>query len=694
MSITGDNEDSAWFRVRVLGFGAFGVVEHWKNEFTKENIAIKKSHTRLDKSKDKKWLRWVQEVQIMNELNHLNIVGTRNIPEELKNIGDGLPILCMEYCTKGDLRSVLSDCDNICGVKSDDALRIMYDISSAVEYLHSKEITHRDLKPENIVIQEVQNKLVYKLIDLGYAKSLGEQSISASVVGTLNYLAPELLWKNTYSCSVDYWSLGILFYEILTGFRPFLPNMQLTQIWMAHVKNKKYEDISAKEMNDKIVFNTDFEEPHSVPKCIQADLVKWFRCVFQWNPKNRGKLPNQFNEIVVFSMLKSILNKKIITALIVPKYKYQYFAIESNFTLIQFQQLIYDTEGIAPEKQILTDSKGNILKDNFFSTIKSSKFILVFNSNQVYMEDIPKPVLLSPILEMIHKSREKLDYLQLKKYYGATISFMKRELELYRSYIFALSIMIDLCDAKFKLLQEDINNLSLNMKLLNDKVESICRFKNINDKKILDSSTSNLEELKNNVMKLVEGTKTVKEKLNSLTEKNNKLKSFSDIDWMSDLTENYETALTIIKTWQTEDRNQQQSPLKMVTTIFKFTESLHRRLTNPQLTENGRSIKQFLKQITTLKEVLKSFTALLNDYSNEVTTFKQLIENEMTVSQIDFIKNSNNLDLLNLTQDTSESTDTLIYNSILIRNMLGGLLVELDMQKRKYTDLNYFNKHQ
>jgi len=141
----------------------------------------------------------------------------------------------------------------------------MSEILSAVEYLHSYNITHRDLKPENIVLQDEQNvvrykrkkviyiallayvriycidsikllyvhilQISYKLIDLGYAKELGEASTSASLVGTLNYVAPELLWKKTYSCSVDYWSLGILFYELVTGTRPFLPTMQHTMEW-------------------------------------------------------------------------------------------------------------------------------------------------------------------------------------------------------------------------------------------------------------------------------------------------------------------------------------------------------------------------------------------------------------------------------------------------------------------------------
>lgn len=73
--------------------------------------------------------------------------------------------------------------------------------------------------------------MIYKLIDLGYAKEFGKTSTATSIVGTLNYLAPEILWKNNYSCSVDYWSLGILFYELMTGQRPFLHKKEDILAW-------------------------------------------------------------------------------------------------------------------------------------------------------------------------------------------------------------------------------------------------------------------------------------------------------------------------------------------------------------------------------------------------------------------------------------------------------------------------------
>ena len=71
-------------------------------------------------------------------------------------------------------------------------LEILNDIVSALGYLHNRRIIHRDLKPENIVMKQSQSRLIYKLIDLGYAKELGVSSLARSFVGTLQYVAPEL----------------------------------------------------------------------------------------------------------------------------------------------------------------------------------------------------------------------------------------------------------------------------------------------------------------------------------------------------------------------------------------------------------------------------------------------------------------------------------------------------------------------
>jgi inhibitor of nuclear factor kappa-B kinase subunit beta len=66
---------------------------------------------------------------------------------------------------------------------------------------------------------------IFKLIDLGYAKDLSQQSLCKTLVGTLQYLAPELFQTDKYNCTVDYWSLGLVIHECITGVRPFLPGL-------------------------------------------------------------------------------------------------------------------------------------------------------------------------------------------------------------------------------------------------------------------------------------------------------------------------------------------------------------------------------------------------------------------------------------------------------------------------------------
>lgn len=165
----------------------------------------------------------------MKSINNNNLVQYKELPPILgqaleQDNPTGLPILSMEYCCKGNLRKFLVQPSNHKGCAEDDVRCILEDMSNAISYLHGRNITHRDIKPENIVIQTCNtrpSKNTYKLIDLGYAKEL---ETIASFVGTLPYLAPEILKNEPYTFTVDYWSLGILVYEIITGALPFLPS--------------------------------------------------------------------------------------------------------------------------------------------------------------------------------------------------------------------------------------------------------------------------------------------------------------------------------------------------------------------------------------------------------------------------------------------------------------------------------------
>ena len=93
------------------------------------------------------------------------------MPAEIKTIQGSEPVLCMEYCNKGDLRKFLNDPKNVCGLDQLKAIKIMSDISSGVEFLHQNKITHRDLKPENIVLHEKDGKV--KILSLKIKNNIG-----------------------------------------------------------------------------------------------------------------------------------------------------------------------------------------------------------------------------------------------------------------------------------------------------------------------------------------------------------------------------------------------------------------------------------------------------------------------------------------------------------------------------------------
>lgn len=123
--------------------------------------------------------------------------------------------MLMESCLGGELWTILRDKGNF-----DDNTTRFYTgcVVEAFDYLHSRSIIYRDLKPENMLLD---NRGYVKLVDFGFAKKLHNGRKTWTFCGTPEYVAPEVILNRGHDISADYWSLGVLMFELLTGTPPF-----------------------------------------------------------------------------------------------------------------------------------------------------------------------------------------------------------------------------------------------------------------------------------------------------------------------------------------------------------------------------------------------------------------------------------------------------------------------------------------
>uniref|UniRef100_A0A672JDG4 IkappaB kinase n=1 Tax=Salarias fasciatus TaxID=181472 RepID=A0A672JDG4_SALFA len=344
-----------WELKERLGTGGFGNVTRWQNKDTEEQIAIKQCRQELsEKNKE----RWCLEIQIMKRLDHVNVVAAREVPPGMYKVmtTNDMPLLAMEYCQGGDLRKYLNLLENCCGMREGSVLILLRDISSALTYLHYKRIIHRDLKPENIVLQQGEKRLIHKIIDLGYAKELDQSSLCVSFVGTLQYLAPELIERQKYTVTVDYWSFGTLVFECITGFRPFLPTWQPVP-WHHKVSLKQNDDIVVYEdLSGEIRFSKHLPQPNDLNSLLLEKLEKWLQLMLMWSPQERGKTRGA-TAPDCFSQLGLILQLKLVHVLNMMSAKILTYSVSDDETVANLQLRIEkDTNIPAANQELLLEA--------------------------------------------------------------------------------------------------------------------------------------------------------------------------------------------------------------------------------------------------------------------------------------------------------------------------------------------------
>nr|XP_050860795.1 inhibitor of nuclear factor kappa-B kinase subunit alpha-like isoform X2 [Vespula vulgaris] len=622
-----------WNYERILGTGGFGIVKLWVHKPTGRKLAIKQckwNDTQLTAIQKE---RWTREVEIMKRLTHPNIVKAIHIPFKFLDEDKSMPVLCMEYCAMGDLRKVLNKPENCCGIKETDILKIISDILLAVKYLHLHNITHRDLKPENIVLQAVKGTILYKLIDLGYAKEIGETSTSASIVGTLNYVAPELLYNEKYSCSVDYWSLGILFYEIITGKRPFLPRM-----------------------------------PHTIECYIRSVMVEWFKVVLQWDPKKRGKQldVNGTPQLVVFKLLEPALLQKVLYVYCMYLYKINTYIIDSNTTLSNLQFLIEKDTNISINQQILTDYYGNILLNDIPILAQiNNPMLFVLKTGDILIYN--KPILSIPYLvqKMIEQSKNELGFEALNDYYRATIFMMKQELHLFQLYIFALSIEVDLINARLIKFRKCMENTLQSTNLLAVEVTS-CQTNYVNQE-IKKEKIKALEGNSKKVNKLLTAANQIQLQFTNLNEDNNVLQNIVQKISIEVLYEIYNKALDIFETFK-ETFNRTGTPTKMVKALVEFIKLREAQFRENKIIELASQINNLENELFKLEGSFDSVIVMTKKYQEDLySIIKEDLDMEVS-PKINEITESNK---------SIECHDNLIYENLVVRHTMDNLMTEI-----------------
>ncbi|XP_077984974.1 serine/threonine-protein kinase DCLK1-like isoform X2 [Glandiceps talaboti] len=194
---------------KVIGDGNFAVVKECVDRATHKEYALKI----ISKSKCKGKEHMIEsEVSILRRVKHPNIIlllAEYDSPTEL--------YLIMELVKGGDLFDAIQSATKY---TERDASGMIYNLSSAIKYLHAMDIVHRDIKPENLLVCEHEDgSKSLKLGDFGLATLVTEPLFT--VCGTPTYVAPEILTETGYGLKVDVWAAGVITYILLCGFPPF-----------------------------------------------------------------------------------------------------------------------------------------------------------------------------------------------------------------------------------------------------------------------------------------------------------------------------------------------------------------------------------------------------------------------------------------------------------------------------------------
>ncbi|KAH6625826.1 kinase-like domain-containing protein [Boeremia exigua] len=234
---------------RTLGTGSFGRVHLVQSKHNQRFYAVKVLK-KAQVVKMKQVEHTNDERRMLQQVKHPFLITLWGTFQDSKNL-----YMVMDFVEGGELFSLLRKSQRF---PNPVAKFYAAEVTLALDYLHSHNIIYRDLKPENLLLDRHGH---LKITDFGFAKEVPD--ITWTLCGTPDYLAPEVVASKGYNKSVDWWSLGILIFEMLCGFTPF---------WDGGSPMKIYENILKSRVKYPPYIHPDAHD--LLQKLITPDLTK------------------------------------------------------------------------------------------------------------------------------------------------------------------------------------------------------------------------------------------------------------------------------------------------------------------------------------------------------------------------------------------------------------------------------------
>ena len=235
-----------------LGRGAFGVAYLIKSEETGINYVNKTISLESLEEEDRK--KVMNEAILLKMIDHPNIIKFKEVFKVNKPFKE--LNLIMEYANGGDISKKIKE-----QMPKHFEEKLLIDwftqLCSALQYIHDKKIIHRDIKPANIFLNDLGQ---IKLGDFGVSKNLESLKMATTFIGSMNYLAPEIVEGKNYSFEADIWSLGVTFYELMTFKKPFEGNFPAVYLKIVKDEVEPITDFYSKEFRN-VIYNMLNKDP-------------------------------------------------------------------------------------------------------------------------------------------------------------------------------------------------------------------------------------------------------------------------------------------------------------------------------------------------------------------------------------------------------------------------------------------------